>query len=63
MVLEYIPNSLMNLRNRYLWCISVWRIYTKDTRRHWVLIPGNHDAVRLSDPQPSIPERFYKPLF
>jgi DNA polymerase II small subunit len=27
------------------------------------LIPGNHDAVRLSDPQPSIPEKFLPNLY
>ena len=46
-------NSIRRLKN----------IFTKIPEDIEVLIPGNHDAVRLSDPQPSIPEVFTKPLF
>lgn len=28
-----------------------------------VVIPGNHDAVRIAEPQPAIPEEFAEPLY
>ncbi|MFP4656164.1 MAG: metallophosphoesterase [Candidatus Woesearchaeota archaeon] len=50
-----------DLYDQYDLFMNEFKKFPKDMKK--IIIPGNHDAVRIADPQPPIPEKYMKEAY
>jgi len=53
--------DIKDIYNQYAECASLLKRVPNNI--HMILCPGNHDAVRLAEPQPTFPKTYCAPLY